>query len=130
MFIDKIAFLHIKDKKILMALSKGKDTYYIPGGKREGNETDMETLIRETKEELTVDINKETIEHYGTFTAQAHGKPKGVIVRMLCYKAEFKGELRASSEIEDITWYGYDKYEQVGPVDKIIFEDLKKNKLL
>ena len=28
-----------KDGKILSTLSKGKDTYYIPGGKREGNET-------------------------------------------------------------------------------------------
>lgn len=44
--IDKIAFLYLKDGKILSTLSKGKDTYYIPGGKRKGNETDEETLIR------------------------------------------------------------------------------------
>ena len=44
--IDKIAFLYIKDGKILSTLSKGKDTYYIPGG------------IRECKEELTIDIKK------------------------------------------------------------------------
>ena len=45
--IDKIAFLYLKNGKILSSLSKGKDTYYIPGGKRENNETDEETLIRE-----------------------------------------------------------------------------------
>lgn len=32
-FIDKLAFIYIKDKQILMTLSKGKDTYYIPGGR-------------------------------------------------------------------------------------------------
>ena len=56
--IDKIAFIYIKDSKILSTLSKGKDTYYIPGGKREENETDEETLIRECKEELTINIKK------------------------------------------------------------------------
>lgn len=50
--IDKIAWIHTKDGKILSTLSKGKSTYYIPGGKREGDETDLETLVREVKEEL------------------------------------------------------------------------------
>ena len=59
--IDKIAFIYIRDGKILSTLSKGTDTYYIPSGKREENETDEETLIRECKEELTIDIKKETI---------------------------------------------------------------------
>lgn len=29
--IDKIAFIYIKNGKILSTLSKGKDTYYIQG---------------------------------------------------------------------------------------------------
>lgn len=51
--------LYIKDGQILSTLSKGKDTYYLPGGKRELNETDKQTLIRECKEELTIDIKNE-----------------------------------------------------------------------
>ena len=43
---DRI-FLYLVDSKLLSTRSKGKDTYYIPGGKREGNESDIETLIRE-----------------------------------------------------------------------------------
>ena len=35
--IDKIALLYLQDGSILSTLSKGKDKYYIPGGKREGN---------------------------------------------------------------------------------------------
>ena len=128
--IDKIAFIYIKDKKILSTLSKGKDTYYIPGGKRELGETDEETLIRECKEELTIDIKKETIKYYGTFEAQAHGKNEGVLVKMTCYLAEFDGELEASSEIQEITWLTYKDLDKISPVDKLIFKELYEKELI
>ena len=122
--IDKIAYIHIENKKILSTLSKGKDTYYIPGGKREENETDIQTLIREIKEELTVEIVKDTIKYYGTFEAQAHGKNEGILVRMTCYSADFIGELQPSSEIEEIRWLEYKDLDKISPVDKLIFKDL------
>lgn len=123
--IDKIAFIYVKDGKILSTLSKGKDTYYIPGGKREENETDEETLIRECKEELTIEINKNTIKYYGTFQAQAHGKAEGIIVKMTCYMAEFNGNLQANSEIQEIRWLDYSNLNvKISPVDKLIFKDL------
>ena len=129
--IDKIAFLYLKDGKILSTLSKGKDTYYIPGGKREGNETDVETLIRECKEELTIDILKNTIKYYGTFEAQAHGYDKGVIVRMTCYQAEFFGELIPNSEIEEIKWLDYSNLNvKISPVDHLIYKDLYDKHLI
>jgi 8-oxo-dGTP diphosphatase len=129
-FIDKLAFIYLKDKQILMTLSKGKDTYYIPGGKREGNESDAEALKREVREELTVEIIESTIKHYGTFEAQAHGKPIGTIVRMTCYEAEYSGELTPNSEIQDLAYYTYAQRDIVGPVDQIIFDDLKKKGLI
>lgn len=129
--IDKIAFLYLKDGKILSTLSKGKDTYYIPGGKREGNETDEETLIRECKEELTIDILKNTIKYYGTFEAQAHGHDKGVIVKMTCYQAEFLGELIPNSEIEEIKWLDYSNLNvKISPVDHLIYKDLYDKHLI
>ena len=38
--IDKIAWIRLEDGKILSTRSRGKDVYYIPGGKREPGETD------------------------------------------------------------------------------------------
>ena len=128
--IDKIALIYLKNGKILSTLSKGKDTYYIPGGKREGHESDIETLVRECKEELSIDIKENTVEYYGTFEAQAHGKAEGVLVRMTCYTAEFKGEMRPSSEIQEIRWLDYSNLDKISPVDKLIFKDLYEKKLL
>jgi len=128
--IDKIALIYLKYKKILSTLSKGKDTYYIPGGKREEGETDEETLIRECKEELSVDIIKDTIKYYGAFEAQAHGKAEGILVKMTCYMADFEGEMKASSEIQEIKWLGYDDLDKISPVDKLIFRDLYEKGLI
>ncbi len=123
-YIDKLALIDIKDKKVLSTLSKGRDTWYIPGGKRDGNETDNQALIREMKEELTVGLIPETITHYGTFEAQAHGKPEGTVVRMTCYTAKFVGELKASSEVAEYRYVDYSWKEKSSPVDKLIFDDL------
>ena len=123
--IDKVAYLHLKDGKILSTRSKGKDKYYLPGGKREGHESDMETLVREIKEELTVDIIESTARFYGVFEAQAHGKEEGVLVKMTCYTAEYSGELKADSEIAELVWLTSADAALVSPVDQLIFADLK-----
>lgn len=128
--IDKIAFLYLVDGLLLSTRSKGKDAYYIPGGKRENGETDIETLVREIKEELTVDIIPETAKLYGVFEAQAHGKAEGVIVRMTCYTADFTGNVAASSEIEELRWLTTADMEIISPVDKLIFADLHSKGLM
>lgn len=129
--IDKIAFIYLKDEKILCTLSKGKDTYYIPGGKREINESDEEALIRECKEELDIDIIKDSINYYGTFEAQAHGKSEGIIVTMTCYTADFNGHLKPSSEIAELKWLDYSHLDvKISPVDELIFEDLHNKHLI
>lgn len=122
--IDKIAWIHIRDGKILSTLSKGKSTYYIPGGKREGVESDHETLVREIKEELNVDIVLDTIEYLGVYEAQSDGAAEGVIVRMTCYLGDYRGALKASSEIECFEWHTMSDIQKVSAVDKIIYQDL------
>ena len=128
--IDKLAYILIKDKKILLSLSKGKDTWYIPGGKREGEELDSETLIREVKEELSVDLMPNSIKKYGVFEAQAHGHDKGIIVRMSCYTSDYSGNLKAASEIEKLEFFPYSRKSETSPVDHLIFDDLKTKNLI
>lgn len=128
--IDKLALIEIKNHKVLSTRSRGKDIYYLPGGKRELGESDMEALIREITEELTINIDPDTIKFYGEFSAQAHGHPEGVIVNMRCYTATFRGSLQAAAEIEEIAWLAYNDKPRVSEVDKLIFDDLKEKGLL
>lgn len=129
-FIDKIAWIYTRDGKILSTLSKGKSVYYIPGGKRESNETDHETLVREIKEELDVDIVLDTVEFLGVYEAQSDDAEKGIKVKMSCYIGEYLGELKASSEIERFEWLSMSDIKKVSAVDKIIYLDLSSRGLI
>lgn len=124
--IDKIAYIRVENGKILSTRSKGKTKFYIPGGKRENNETDEETLIREIREELNVSIISATINYFGTFKAQADSHKVGVIVKMTCYTAEYEGNLEPCNEIEEIKWLSYSDRDEVSEVDKLIFDFLKE----
>lgn len=128
--IDKLAWIVLKDKAILSTKSYGKDKYYIPGGKREIGETDEQALLREINEELNVTVDIKTLKYFGTFEAQAHGHSEGVIVKMICYSGKYMGELKASSEIEEIKWLKYSDKDKISDVDKLIFDSLKQNNLL
>ena len=129
-YIDKLAYLYLVDGKVLVTLSRGKDTWYIPGGKREAGESDEQALTREVKEELSVDLLPDTIAHYGTFEAQAHGKAEGLMVRMTCYTADFTGEIRPESEIDKIDYFVYAQKSRTSDVDQLIFDDLHKRALI
>ncbi|WP_433154021.1 NUDIX hydrolase [Actinomadura nitritigenes] len=122
--IDKIAWILLDGGRVLSTRSRGKDVYYLPGGKREPGESDVRTLVREVKEELAVDVLPETAAHLGTWEAQAHGHAGGVTVRMTCYTADHTGTPAPSSEIEEIAWLGYADRGRVSPVDQLIFDDL------
>ncbi len=128
--IDKIALIHLDNGRILSTRSRGKDVYYLPGGKREPGESDTDTLVREISEELAVAVRPGTAVHVGTFQAQADGHPEGTVVQMACYTAEYEGEPVASSEIAEVVWLTYADRDQVAPVDQLIFDDLHQRSLL
>ena len=128
--IDKLAWIFLKDREILMARSRNRSTFYIPGGKREAEESDAQALTREIQEELSVILLPESLKLAGTFQAQAHGQPEGVEVRMTCYFADYQGELQAAAEIAEIDWFTYEKISEVGPVDQIIFNWLREQGVL
>jgi ADP-ribose pyrophosphatase YjhB (NUDIX family) len=106
-WIDKLAWISIKDRKILSTRSRGKDTWYFPGGKRESGESDEKALTREIKEELSVDLLPESLQFFGKFEAQAHGHAEGITVVMTCYLADYEGELKPDAEIEELAWLTY-----------------------
>ena len=142
--IDKLALILINSKRQqLVARSYGKSVYYTPGGKREPGETDIEALLRECREELDTNLLTSTktsasIEPYGTFEAQAFGKPEGTMVRMTCFRVtpvetEFQiaEMVKPNEEIEELLWITSDFDRAKLTVTGImILEDLKAKDLI
>ena len=128
--IDKIAWIEIQNKEILSTRSKGRTKYYIPGGKREAHETDLQTLTREIKEELDVDLIASTVMFVGLFQAQADSHAEGIQVKMTCYSAKYNGTIKPSSEIEEVVWLKHEDRPKVSPVDMLIFDWLREQDLL
>jgi 8-oxo-dGTP diphosphatase len=124
--IDTVAWVRVENGLILCARPRGKDIFYIPGGKREGAESDLQTLLREMTEELAVTLVPETIQHAGTYEAeQPGGHPDGAVVRMSCYTGDYRGTLAPSSEIDEFAWFSYADRPRVPIVDQMLFDDLK-----
>jgi 8-oxo-dGTP diphosphatase len=124
--VDTVAWVHLENGRILCARPRGKDVFYIPGGKREGAENDLQTLLREIAEELTVALLPGTVTHLGTYEAlQPPGHPDAVRVRMSCYAAGYSGTLAASSEIDELAWFCYADRPRVPAVDQLLFDDLR-----
>ena len=114
--IDTVAWVRLEDGRILCARPRDKDIFYIPGGKREGAETDLQTLLREIAEELAVALRPETVRHVATYEADQ--------VRMSCYTGDYAGTLAASSEIDELAWFRYADRPRVPPVDQLLFDVL------
>lgn len=128
--IDKLAWLHIHQGKLLVARSKDKELFYIPGGKREQNESDEQALIREIKEEISVDLISKSIKYAGTFTAPADSKAENVNVKLTCYFAEYQGTLTPNAEIEQIDFVSYENRLLCSKASVAIINELYKNNLL
>ena len=125
-FIDTVAWVHLVNGRILCARPHGMDVFYIPGGKREGTESDLEALQREIAEELTVTLLTGTVRHARTYQAQQPAGQLGVAtVRMSCYTGEYSGTLAPSSEIAELAWFGYADRPRVPAVDQLLFDDLR-----
>ena len=125
-FVDTVAWVRLENGRILCARPRGKHIFYIPGGKREGAETDLQTLLREIAEELTVALRPETVTYVGTYQAdQPPGYPDAVTVRMSCYAGEYAGILAANAEIDELAWFCYAHRPRVPAVDQLLFDDLR-----
>ncbi|MFA5012981.1 MAG: NUDIX domain-containing protein [Candidatus Paceibacterota bacterium] len=127
--IDKIGWIYLKDKKLLAVRAKGKEVFYIPGGKRESGETDKQALTREIKEETSVDLIPQSLRFLEKFEAPAHGKTD-MSVQISAYTGDFIGELAPDSEIDEIGWLNYKDKETATPVMKLILEYLKDLSLI
>lgn len=131
--IDKVAGVIVKNKKLLVVRKRTKENYQefiIPGGKREIGETDIDTLKRELKEELLVDVVN--AEYMGTYHDIAVFEKVPITVHT--YIVQIQGEILCNSEIKEYIWIDNDYKKQnikIGSIlEKYIIPQLIECKLL
>ncbi|WP_321158211.1 NUDIX domain-containing protein [Providencia stuartii] len=103
--IDKLGLITLSNRKVAMVRSHNKELFYIPGGKRETDESDEQALCREINEELTLTLEKDSIRFYGEFIGPADGKQEGTQVRIRCYFANYDGVAQPAAEIAELAWF-------------------------
>jgi 8-oxo-dGTP diphosphatase len=102
----KVGLACIRDNKLLLCRAFAFNDLLLPGGQRDGSESDIECLSREITEELGEDatIDTASLQYMGRFedVAAFH---KDTIVEITLYVGHLLGELRASSEIKELVWF-------------------------
>ncbi|EFB73791.1 NUDIX hydrolase [Providencia rustigianii] len=125
--IDKLGLITLSGGKVAMVRSHNKTLFYIPGGKREQNETDQQALCREIDEELTLALLPETLRFYGEFTGLADGKQDGTQVRIRCYFADYQGAPQPAAEL---AWLGTQDFSRCSSTAVTILTQLKNDGLI
>ena len=125
--------LLIRDRRLLLAYSRNKQCFYLPGGKISESETAAEGLCREIAEELNVIINPEELHFYAHITAPAFGEAVGVIMEQDCFRMLKPVQPVAAAEIEELRYFNLDDYRKENhqaPGVLSILEKLKADNLV
>lgn len=87
-----------------MVTARARNVLYLPGGKIDPGETPAEALVRECREEITVELDEGSIRNLFTVTVQAHGEPEGRMVAMSLFAATTADEPHPSAEVDSVHW--------------------------
>ncbi|HTQ28144.1 MAG TPA: NUDIX domain-containing protein [Puia sp.] len=123
----------LKKRKLLLAFSRNKQAWYLPGGKRMEGETAEEALLRKIQQELDLTLDPQSLRHYMHISAKAFGEKKDVVMEQECFC--YGGELapRAGAEIEALQFFDRDDYRREPrqvPGVLLLLEQLKKDGLI
>ena len=119
---EVVAGIIIQDSKVLMCRSRGNEHYYLPGGKLEAGESEQDAIIRECKEEISIDLIPDTIVKHSRFEADAYGFSEPRIVVRNSYQFNYEGEIKAQAEIEDIFWASSSDKDKLAPAAKVLLD--------
>ena len=127
------ALLTVKDRKLLLAYSKNKKCFYLPGGKIDVNESAAQALCREIEEELNVPLQVSDLKYYTHITAPAFGEMNGTIMEQDCFLVNKTFDPVASAEIGELRYFSLEEYllqQNTTPNAVRVLEILKEDKLI
>jgi 8-oxo-dGTP pyrophosphatase MutT (NUDIX family) len=125
--------LVVQDRKLLLAYSRNKECFYLPGGKIDKGETPAKALCREIAEEMNVTINEHELKYHTHITAPAYGEENGIIMEQDCFFLHRTIIPQASAEIGELKYFSLSDYlleTNRAPGAVMILERLQKEGLI
>jgi 8-oxo-dGTP pyrophosphatase MutT (NUDIX family) len=110
MKLPTAGLLVIQNRKLLLAYSKNKKCFYLPGGKIDEGETAAGALCREISEEMNVMIDEQELKYHTHIAAPAYGEEDGIIMEQDCFLLHRNITPRASSEIGELKYFSLNDY--------------------
>jgi len=110
MKLPTAGLLIIENRKLLLACSRNKKCFYLPGGKINADETAAKALCREIAEEMSVMIDEHELKYYTHITAPAYGEENGTIMEQDCFFLERNMTPQASAEIDELKYFSLTEY--------------------
>jgi 8-oxo-dGTP pyrophosphatase MutT (NUDIX family) len=123
----------LKDRKLLLAFSRNKQAWYLPGGKAKPGETAREALRREIREELNLELTPGELHFYTHITAPAFGEPDDTMMEQDCYRCDLSDKPLPGTEIEAVRYFDAASYleePRLVPGIILLLEHLKADRLL
>lgn len=123
----------IKDQKLLLAFSGNKKAWYLPGGKIDTGETSIDGIIREIKEELNLDLDREKLVFHSHITAPAYGEDTHIQMEQDCFLYDLTEDIIPSNEIHEVAYFDLQTYLQEPaqvPGVLMLFQILEKEGLV
>lgn len=133
MRLPTAGLLIIQNNKLLLAFSKNKQCFYLPGGKIDDGETPATALCREIAEELNISLAGDDLIYYTHISAPAYGEKEGVIMEQDCFIIHRKLKPEAASEIGELKYFSLAEYlaeANQAPGVIMILQQLKSDGLI
>ncbi|MEU5610098.1 NUDIX domain-containing protein [Streptomyces sparsogenes] len=99
--LESVAWVRVRDGRLLAVRTRGRDAFYLPGGKLEPGEDGPRALARELSEELGLAAT--AMSESFVIEDEAHGQG-GRRLRMTCYTGEAEGDPVPGREIAELAW--------------------------
>lgn len=115
--IKKAGLACIELNRLLLVMNAGTRFWIVPGGRIEEGEEPRETLKREIIEELSCELDEESMEYLGVFEDIAANDADSRVEIQL-YKGQLKGKIQVANEIAAMDWMevGQGRSEDLSPI--------------
>ncbi|GAA4841542.1 NUDIX hydrolase [Saccharopolyspora rosea] len=125
--IRAVGLVRFVADRLLLVRADYQEAFYLPGGKIDPGETELEALHREVREELGVGLTG--VGFTGRYRADAVGQGDGVRVELACYSGVPDGEPVPAAEIAELAWMTREEYlarPVTAPAIVALFDDLRR----